>query len=140
VNYHSNASPLPSDRAGGSATMGTFGLRTGVQYMHYAIKVSLRPGFLSYSDAYELDPATGLPTANVGRITHFVTAMAINTDYDVSRHFGVRAVIGNTPVHYRKANELAPGAGSPPYFNWLSHEYFSTNENWTYQTGVVLRF
>jgi hypothetical protein len=66
--------------------------------------------------------------------------MAINTDYDVSRHFGVRAVIGNTPVHYRKANELAPGAGSPPYFNWLSHEYFSTNENWTYQTGVVLRF
>jgi len=140
VNYHSNASPLPSDRAGGSATMGTFGLRTGVQYTHYAIKVSLRPGFLSYSDAYELDPATGLPTSNVGRITHFVTAMAINTDYDVSRHFGVRAVIGNTPVHYRKANELGPGAGSPPYFNWLSHEYFSTNENWTYQTGVVLRF
>lgn len=140
LDYHSNASPAPSDRAGGSAIMGTFGLRTGLQYAHYAVKFSLRPGFLSYSHAYELDPATGLPTANLGRVTHFVTAMAINTDYDVSRHFGVRAVFGNTPVHYRTANQQAPGVGSPPFLNWLSHEYFVTNENWDFQSGVVLRF
>ena len=66
--------------------------------------------------------------------------MAINTDYDVSRHFGVRAVLGNAPVRYRKPNQLAPSLGKPPYLNWLSREYFTNNENWTYQTGVVLRF
>lgn len=140
MDYHSNASPLPSYRAGGSATMATFGLRTGVQYTHYAIKVSLRPGFLSYSHAYEIDPATGLATTGTGRITHFVTAMAINADYDLSRHFAVRGTLGNTPVRYRKPQPIVPGAGKPPFFNWLSKEDFATNENWAYQTGVVLRF
>ena len=139
VDYHSNASPLPSDRAGGSATMGTFGLRTGVQYTHYAVKVSLRPGFLSYSHAYEIDPTTGLATTDIGRITHFVTAMGINADYDLSRHFALRGTLGNTPVRYREPG-LTPNTNKPPYFNWLSPENFSTNENWTYQTGVVLRF
>lgn len=140
VDYHSGASPVSSDRAGGNMLMGTFGFRTGLQYAHYAMKVALRPGFLSFSNANELDPATGLPTANLGRVTHFVTAMAINADYDVSRHFALRTVVGNTPVRYRKPNIGEPGIGTAPYYNWLSHEYFSTNENWAYQSGVVLRF
>ena len=140
LDFHPHAGPLPSDRSGGSAIIGTFGVRTGLQYAHYALKVSLRPGFLSYSDAYQLDPATGIPTTNTGRVTHFVTAMAINSDYDVSRHFGLRAVFGNTPVRYRKPNPGPAGIGSPPYLVWLSHEYFVTNENWDFQTGVILRF
>jgi hypothetical protein len=140
LDYQSNASPVPSSRAGGDAILGTFGFRTGLQYAHYALKAALRPGFLSYSNAYETDSTTGIPTANLGRITHFVTAMAINGDYDVSRHFALRAVVSNIPVRYRKPNIGKPGVGTPPYLNWLSHEYFSTNENWAYQTGVVLRF
>ncbi len=140
VDYQPNASPLPSDRAGGSILMGTFGLRTGLQYTHYALKVALRPGFLSYSHAYETSPVAGGPTPDIGRITHFVTALAINADYDVSRHFALRAVLGNTPVRYREPHVGAPGDGTAPYFNYLSHEAFLTNENWTYQTGVVVRF
>lgn len=140
VDYQSNASPLSSSRAGGDAIIGTFGFRTGLQYARYGLKLSLRPGFLSYSNANQTDPATGLPTANLGRITHFVTAMGINGDYDLSRHFALRAVLGNTPVRYRTPNIGKPGIGTPPYLNWLSHEHFSTQENWTYQTGVVLRF
>jgi hypothetical protein len=140
VNYQSDASPVPSVRAGGSILMGTFGFRTGLQYQHYAVKFALRPGFLSYSHAYRIDSSTGLATTDVGRITHFVTAMDVNTDYDLSRHFAVRAVLGNTPVRYRKPQKITPGYGTPPNLSWLSPEIFSSNENWTYQTGVVLRF
>jgi hypothetical protein len=141
LDYQPNASPLPSDRAGGDITMGTFGLRSGVQYTHFALKASIRPGFLSYNHAYETSPAGSGPTPDIGRITHFATALAINGDYIVTRRFALRAVIGNTPVRYREPYLTGPpGAGAPPYLNWLSHEVFLTNENWTCQTGAVLRF
>lgn len=139
MDYQSAASPVPSARAGGSVIMGTFGLRTGLQYAHYAVKVALRPGFVSYSNAYETDTATGVVTTSLGRVTHFATTMAINGDYDLSRHFAVRAVLGNTPVRYYKSTS-PPGIGTPPHLYWLSHQSFTTNENWAYQTGVVLRF
>lgn len=141
LDYHSNASPMPSDRAGGDMVMGTFGFRSGLQYAHYAVKVAVRPGFVSYSRAYETTPTAGGPTPDIGRITHFAAALAVNADYDVSRHFALRAVFGNTPVRYRdRYTQFGPGSGSPPYFNWLSQQVFLTNENWAYQTGVVFRF
>lgn len=140
VDYQPNASPKPSDRAGGNIIMGTFGFRSGLQYRHYALKVALRPGFLSYSRAYETSPTAGGPTPDIGRITHFITALAVNADYDVSRHYALRFVVGNTPVRYREPPSGKPGVGKPPYLSWLSHQVFLTNENWTYQTGVVLRF
>jgi hypothetical protein len=58
----------------------------------------------------------------------------------LNRRFALRAVLGNTPVRYREPYVGAPGDGTAPYFNYLSHKVFLTNENWTYQTGVVLRF
>lgn len=139
VDYHSDASPVPSARAGGSVMIGTFGFRTGLQYAHYAVKVALRPGFVSYSNAYETDTDTGVVTTNLGRITHFATAMAINGDYDLSRHFALRAVLGNTPVRYYSFT-TPPTAGKPPFFYWISNKQYVNNENWAYQTGVVLRF
>ena len=141
VDYHSSASPMPSDRAGGNLVMGTFGFRSGLQYSRYAIKAAVRPGFVSYGQAYETTPTAGGPTPQVGRITHFAAALAINADYDLSRHFALRAVFGNTPVRYRdNYTQFGTGVGTPPYLNWLSHQVFLTNENWAYQTGVVLRF
>lgn len=141
VNYHSGASPVPSDRAGGSMVMGTFGLRSGLQYAHYAVKAAVRPGFVSYGNAYESTPVAGGPTPQTGRITHFAAAVAVNADYDIARHFALRAVFGNTPVRYRdNYTQFGTGVGTPPYLNWLSHQVFLTNENWAYQTGVVLRF
>ena len=140
LNYSSNASPLPSDRAGGDMALGTFGFRSGVEYRHYAIKASVRPGFLSYDRAYETSPVKSGPTPEIGRITHFTAALAINGDYVVARHLALRFVLGNTPVRYREPILSAPTPGKPPYLNWLSRLNFLTNENWTYQTGAVLRF
>jgi len=140
LNYLAGASPLPSDRAGGSIVMGTFGLRSGFVAQHFAVKGSLRPGFLSYSRAYETSPAAGSPTPNIGRITHFTTALALNADLDISRHFVLRGVFGNTPVRYRENYRNAPDPGTEPNLIWLSRNVFLTNENWSYQAGPVLRF
>ncbi|HEV2214253.1 MAG TPA: hypothetical protein VGR64_03115 [Terracidiphilus sp.] len=140
VNYFANASPLPSDRAGGNATLATFGFRSGVTYAHFSVKASVRPGFLSYDRAYETIAVSWEPTPNLGRITHFATALAVNADYGLTRRVALRLVVGNTGVRYRTDHVTAPGVGKPPYLNWLSHDNFLTNENWMIATGAVLRF
>lgn len=141
VDYQPNASPLPSDRAGGDIIMGTFGLRSGFQTPNYSLRASLRPGFVSYSRAYLTSPSVTNPVPEIGRITHFATALAISGDYGLKRHFAIRASFGNTPVRYREPKLLQPPApGKYPYLNWLSRQNFLTNENWAYQVGPVLRF
>ena len=140
LSFQPNASPLPSDRAGGSIVMGSFGIRSGFQTAHFALKGSLRPGFLSYDRAYETSPVAGQPTPDIGRITHFTTALALTGDYVLNRHLALRGVFGNTPVRYRESRLAAPGPGKWPYLSWLSRENFLTTENWSYQAGPVLRF
>jgi hypothetical protein len=140
VDYQPDASPLPSDRAGGDIIMGTFGIRTGLQTPNYSLKASVRPGFVSYNRAYLTSPSTTNPTPEIGRITHFATALAITGDYGLTRHLAIRGSIGNTAVRYREPFLQTPGVGHLPYLNWLSKVTFLTNENWTYQAGPVLRF
>jgi hypothetical protein len=140
VSMHSDASPVASDRAGGSVTIGTFGFRSGIRTEHFSLRASIRPGFLSYDKALEFSPVKGQPTPPTGRITHFTTALAISTDLNLSRHLATRFVILNLPVRYREATMTAPGIGRPPYLKWLSHQVFATNENWGFQSGLVMRF
>jgi hypothetical protein len=140
VNLMSNASPLPSDRAGGDIVTATFGLRSGFTGKYFSVKAYLRPGFLSYDRAYEASPSAAVPTPPIGRITHFTVALGLDGDIYVNRHLGFRAVVGNQPVRYREPYTDPPGIGTYPYLNWLSKLYFLTNENWTYQMGPVLRF
>jgi hypothetical protein len=139
ADYQPNVSPVPSSRAGGSLLMATFGVRTGITTAHYALKVSLRPGFVSYDRAYLALPSATNPTPAMGRVTHFATALSINGDYGLTRYLALRYSVGNTPVRYLHSY-TAPGIGKAPDFNWLSHEQFMTNENWGYQVGPVLRF
>lgn len=140
VDVQPSVSPLPSNRAGGTATVATFGLRSGIVTEHYALRLAIRPGFVSYNDAYLTLPTKEDPVPAIGRVTHFAAALALSGDYGLTRHLAIRAVLGNTPVRYLKGYLQPPGIGSPPYINWLSHEVFLTNENWGVQVGPVLRF
>ena len=140
VNYHSNPSPIASDRAGGNLIMGTFGFRSGLSTRWWAIRAAIRPGFVSYDKALESSPSKDNPSPSVGRITHFATALSLSTERNLSSHFAVRFVVQNVPIRYREAKLGREGPGKPPYLNWLSKETFATNENWSYQTGMVLRF
>lgn len=139
VDYQGKVSPQPSNRAGGDLLMGTFGLRTGFVAPRYALKFSVRPGFVSYDHAYLSIPSKAAPTPPIGRVTHFATSVAINGDYGITRRFALRVSFGNTPVRYLDY-VTPPGIGKPPSLSWLSHEVFLTNENWNYQAGPVLRF
>jgi hypothetical protein len=140
VDYQPDVSPLPTNRAGGDALMGTFGFRSGIMTPNYALKLSIRPGFVSYDSAQLAKPNTPNQTPGIGRVTHFATALSVNGDYGINRYLAIRGVFGNTPIRYYKFYYEPPGIGTPPYINWLSHEVFLTNENWTYQVGPVLRF
>src|SRR5271170_1220640 len=141
VDHQPNASPLPSDRAGGDIVMGTFGLGYGFHTPHYSLTVSLRPGFVSYDRAYFTAPTATGPLPQIGRITHFTTSLAITGDYGVTRHLAIRLSVGNTPVRYDPYRlDRSPGVGKEPYLDWISPKIYLTNENWAYQTGPVLRF
>jgi hypothetical protein len=140
LSYVPSASQLPSDRAGGSAVSGTFGLRTGFTRAHYGIKAFVRPGFLSYSQAYESSPSGGNPAPRLGRITHMAAVLGIDADVSISRHVALRGALTNTAVRYREGYLLPPTPGREPYLQFLSRQVFLTNENWGFQTGTVLRF
>jgi hypothetical protein len=136
-----SASPLPSDRAGGSLLVGTFGFRSGFQTQHYALRAAIRPGFASYDRAYFTSPNAAGPLPETGRITHFATTLSISTDYQVTRRFGLRSSFGNTPIRYRTDySDQPPGRGTPPYIWFISRNIYATNSNWSYQAGPVLSF
>ena len=140
LNFINNASPVPSDRAGGSIAMGTVGLKSGYTNRFFSLKAFLRPGFLSYDRAYQSSPSEANPAPAIGRITHFTAAIGVEGDYPINRHLALRGVFGNQPVRYREPYVSPPGPGTYPYLNWLSKLTFLTNENWTYQTGAVVKF
>jgi hypothetical protein len=139
IDHQPNVSPVPSNRAGGNALIGTFGFRFGIATPNYALKASVRPGFVSYDRAYLAIPSASDPVPPIGRVTHFAASLAINGDYGFTRHLAIRGVFGNTAVRYLDYVS-PPGIGHPPRLNYLSHEFFLTNENWAYQLGPVLRF
>lgn len=139
IDSQPNASPLSTNRAGGNALVATFGFRSGIVTRHYALKASIRPGFVRYSHALLAMPSNADPTPGTGRVTHFATSLAINGDYGITRNLAFRVVVGNTPVRYLDYT-TPPGIGTPPYINWMSHNFFSTNENWMYQIGPLVRF
>ncbi len=141
LNRMANASPLPSDRAGGTLYNGLFGLRTGYETKDFAIKLALRPGFIQFDDAYETSPLPNAPTPPAtGTITHFAWNAAVSTDYRISRNLALRGTLGETLVRYRTDVEDPPGIGTVPYLSWLSHENFVNKGNWTVEAGPVFRF
>lgn len=140
VTVQPNASPLPSDRAGGTLVSGVFGLRTGFDTPNYALKLGIRPGFVSFDNAYLTSPVAETPVPQQGQITHFTWNVSLSGDYRVNRHLAWRAEVENSVIRYRSAYLDPPGIGTPPYLSWLSHENFVNRGNWVYQSGPVFRF
>jgi hypothetical protein len=142
VDYQPNASPLPSDRAGGNIIITTVGLKSGYTNKYFSVKAFLRPGILSYGHAFQSSPSATNPNPTVGRITHFTTALGLEGDYPINRYLALRGVWGNQPVRYREPYIDSPATqpGTYPYLRWLSPQNFLSNENWAYQAGAVLRF
>jgi hypothetical protein len=160
IGVQPGASPLPSDRAGGTMVNGFFGLRSGIQTKNYAVRLAVRPGFLRYDRAYQQSPTTtviyprypgttvnaeiGPTTVNasppIGPITHFAWNVSLSADYGLGRAFALRAAIEENLVRYRTSYVDPPNPGSPPYLSYLSRENFTNRGSWAYQFGPVFRF
>ena len=170
VSYHPDASPLPSDRAGGSMTRAVFGLGASRNWRYWGLHVGLRPGVVHFDNAYltspqpvvvtttppgigtlGADPAShmgpGVVDANgqpdepqLGGISHFDWNVNVAADYRISPRFGIRFGINDDIVRYRTDKVDAPGIGAPPYLRWLSKENFINRGNVGYQLGPVFSF
>ena len=160
VSYQPGASPAASDRAGGNALRGVFGLRAGYETPHYAVRVAVRPGFVRWDRAYVTSPTTVvLPNNQLGPDRYVETGMVVQNpppalrpimhfewnanltgDYKLSPVLALRAGIGEDLIRYRTNVVAAPGIGEPPYVSWLSHENFINRGNWSYQMGPVFSF
>lgn len=168
--YHPNASPLPSDRAGGDMQYAVFGLRATREWHFYAVHAAIRPGLVHFTRAYLTSPAPvvittyppgiathggnadrvpgpGVVDANgtpeeprLGGITHFVWDFNLSLDYKLTQHLAFRTGLDTAVVRYRTDKVDAPGIGTPPYLSWLSKQNFINRGNFTLQLGPVFSF
>lgn len=170
ISYQPDASPEPSDRAGGSLLTGYFGVRVGRHWPLYAVNLSIRPGFLQWKNAYltsiplstPTQPAPpNPPTPQLGTITHFAWNAMLAGDYKLNQHVALRAGIEETLVRYRNACldssgigisggmqwlnyqtpcQVSAGVGKQPYLSFLSHQDFVNRGSWGIQLGPVFSF
>ncbi len=170
LSYHPDASPLPSDRAGGNMLVAVFGLRATREWRDYAAHVAVRPGLVRFSNAYLTSPkpvvvttypqgiathggnadsatgpgvvdANGTPQQpSLGDINHFVWDVNLSFDYKLTHNLAFRFGVDEAVVRYRTDKVDAPGIGTPPYLSWLSKKQFINRGNYSLQLGPVFSF
>ena len=118
-----DVSPISSPNIGGSLFLGNFGARSGYTWQHFALKMTLAPGFASYSktQAYE-----GAP---VGRNYNFSTQLALSGDVRLNYHFAIRTTVQEMLIRYKSADRDPPGRGNPPRVSFLSHDNYINSTN-----------
>jgi hypothetical protein len=133
VSIYPQASPRSTLSVGGTMTTATFGLRTGYLTDRYAIRVSLSPGFASYS-------RTGMDPSDLKRSYNFAATAELSGDLRFTSHLGFRTSLVQTLIRYKSPDRDPEGIGTPPRLSFLSHDNYINSTNWGVQFGPVLRF
>jgi hypothetical protein len=128
------ASPGSSLNIGGTLWTGFAGVRSGYSGEHFAMKLTLAPGFASYSRS---EP---LPNGPLTRNFNFAAVLALESELRLSRHFAVRTTVQQMLIRYKSLDRDPPGIGQPPRLSFLSHDNYINSTNWGFQVGPVLRF
>jgi hypothetical protein len=114
-------------------------VRSGYSGERFAAKVSLAPGFASYSRtqpaATESDPNPG-----TRRTFHFSAVAALSGDVRFTEHLAFRATLEQMLIRYKSTERDPPGIGTPPRLSFLSHDNYINSTNWGVSVGPVLRF
>jgi|GEM_PF-7123877 len=137
-----------------------FGLSASKDIPNYTLRVAVRPGLVRFGRAWTTSPQTVIlpsqlagipdvppstsrtivnPPPTTGPIHHFAWNVNLTGDYKLSRHFALRAGIGEDLVRYRTDEVVRPDIGRPPYQSWLSKQNFISRGNWSYQLGPGIR-
>lgn len=128
------ASPGSSLNVGGTLWTGHIGVRSGYSGEHFALKVTLAPGFASYSRTQ------AFAEAPLGRTYNFSAIAALSADLRVSRHLALRTTVQQMLIRYKSTVRDPPGIGTAPWLSFLSHDNYINSTNWGVSVGPVLRF
>jgi hypothetical protein len=134
-----NASPLSSMNIGGSLVAANFGLRSGYSGRYFAAKISLAPGFASYSQNRPMATVSN-PNPAPQRNFNFSALLAVDLDLRVYRGVGFRVAAEQMVIRYKSAVRDPDGIGSPPYLSFLSHDNYINSTNWGVRVGPVFQF
>ena len=128
------ASPASSLNIGGTLWTGHAGVRSGYSGEHFALKVTLAPGFASYSRTQ------ASPDGSLGRNYNFSAIVALSADVRVSSHFALRTTVEQMLIRYKSTERDPPGRETPLGTSFLSHDDYINSTNWGVSVGPVLRF
>jgi hypothetical protein len=116
-----------------------FGVRSGYSGKRFAAKVSLAPGFASYSKA--LPAATESdPNPSPMRTYHFSAVAALSGDVRFTERLAFRMTLEQMLIRYKSTERDPDGIGMLPRLSFLSHDNYINSTNWGVSLGPVLRF
>jgi hypothetical protein len=128
------ASPGSALNIGGSLWTANFGLRSGYSGKHFALKLTIAPGFASYSQTQ------ATPQSSHGRTFNFSALAALSGDLRFTRHLAFRSTLQQMVIRYKSMERDPEGIGSPPWLYFMSHDNYVNSTNWGVTLGPVLRF
>jgi hypothetical protein len=128
------ASPESSLNVGGTLWTGHAGLRSGYSGKYFALKLTLAPGFASYSRSQSA------PDQPIGRNYNFSAIAALSADIRFTERIAFRLTTEQMLIRYKSLYRDPPGIGTPPNLSFLSHDNYINSTNWGVTLGPVLRF
>ena len=128
------ASPESSLNVGGTLWTGHAGLRSGYSGKYFALKLTLAPGFASYSRSQSA------PDQPIGRNYNFSAIAALSADIRFTDRIAFRLTTEQMLIRYKSLYRDPPGIGTPPNLLFLSHDNYINSTNWGVTLGPVLRF
>jgi hypothetical protein len=128
------ASPGSALNIGGSLWTANFGLRSGYSGEHFALKLSIAPGFATYSRTQ------AAPNSPYGRTFNFSLLGALSADLRFTRHLAFRSSLQQMVIRYKSTERDPEGIGTPPWLSFMSHDNYINSTNWGVTLGPVLRF
>lgn len=129
-----DASPESSLNIGGTLWTGHAGVRFGYSGEHFALKVTLAPGYASYSRSQSA------PDQPIGRNYNFSAVAALSADLRFTDRIAFRVKAEQMLIRYKSLYRDPPGIGTPPNLSFLSHDNYINSTNWGVEMGPVIRF
>jgi hypothetical protein len=106
VSVHPGASSGSSLNVGGTLTASNFGVRSGYSGQRFAAKVSLAPGFASYSKTQPA-PTESDPNPGTRRNFNFSAVAALSGDVRFTEHLAFRATLEQMLIRYKSTERSA---------------------------------